>query len=625
MCGILGISSTYRLIPSVTQLFQGLRLLQNRGYDSAGIAMIKHDASQIVCHKYASTTSNNSIDLLEQHLNEELLLCHTGIAHTRWATHGGKTDQNAHPHQSGKFAIVHNGIIENHAHLREFLISQGYVFASQTDSEVIAHLLSYFDTKNPNQFVQTIRAVMERLEGTYAIAMICVSDPQCVFAFCHGSPMVIGIDKTRNISMVASESLGFGNNDMECTCLPDGGIAVLNNGSLSLHQLYTDVPLTVTSSRLSLDSPIEMDFDRQRFNSWLEKEIAEQPESIQRALNNGGRLLNNHAVKLGGLERHTVELRRLQHLVLLGCGTSYYAGMFALSYFRQLCGFTTVTLFDGAEFTMDDIPKHGETGFVFLSQSGETKDLQRCLALLPNDAVTIGVINVVNSMIARSVKCGVYLNAGREVSVASTKSFTNMVLVLLLIVCWFSDKHFPSVHTDSIRQILGDMQCLSGQFQTLLDSQVEFALTLYLQNRPTTPVSMFVLGRGSGEAIALEGSLKLKEVAYVHAEGKSAASLKHGPFALIHHGLPIVFIDDGSTKIQNAIHEVAARDSKVFVLGPHASQSHSGVVNLEIPYNATFGGLLANLVIQKASMKLAYAQHLNPDFPRNLAKVVTVE
>lgn len=625
MCGILGISSTYRVIPSVTQLFQGLRLLQNRGYDSAGIAMIKHNASQIVCHKYASSTSNNSIDLLEQHLNEELLHCHTGIAHTRWATHGGKTDENAHPHQSGKFAIVHNGIIENHNHLRDFLVSQGYVFASQTDSEVIAHLLSYFDSQTPDQLVQTIRAVMERLEGTYAVAMICLSNPDCVYSFCHGSPMVIGIDKTRNISMVASETLGFGNNDMECTCLPDGGIAVLNNGSLELHQLNTDLPLSVTSSRLSLEAPIEMDFDRERFGSWLEKEIAEQPESIRRALNNGGRLLNNHSVKLGGLERHTSELKRLEHLVLLGCGTSYYAGMFALSYFRQLCNFTTVTLYDGAEFTVDDIPKHGDTGFVFLSQSGETKDLQRCLALLPTDAVTIGVINVVNSMIARSVKCGVYLNAGREVSVASTKSFTNMVLVLLLIVCWFSEQQSPSVHTESIRQILSDMQSLSKHFEAVLASSVESELTLYLQNRPSTPASMFILGRGSGEAIALEGSLKLKEVAYIHAEGKSAASLKHGPFALIHHGLPIVFIDDGSTKIQNAVHEVAARDSKVFVVGSHPPQSHSSIVHLEIPYNDTFSGLLANLVIQKTSLCLAYAQELNPDFPRNLAKVVTVE
>jgi glucosamine--fructose-6-phosphate aminotransferase (isomerizing) len=352
------------------------------------------------------------------------------------------------------------------------------------------------------------------------------------------------------------------------------------------------------------------------------KEIMEQPESIIRALNNGGRIENNVSVKLGGMDSCKTRLMEINHFILLGCGTSYYSALWSLDIFKSLDIFDTIVCYDGAEFNIKDIPKKGKTAVVLLSQSVETKDLHRCIQIAKDyDLISIGVVNVIDSLIARETDCGVYLNAGREVAVASTKSFTNQCVVLSMIAIWFSQNRGTCI--EKRRKIINDLRNLSFQMQKILDKSSE---TQHIANILLNKTSMFILGKGRDEAIAKEGSLKLKEIAYIHAEGYSSSALKHGPFALIEPELPIIILDindEYRDKNRNAFQEVSARNA--FVLKITDVLEADCEESLVIEKNASFGGLLANVYIQLISYYLALLQNYNPDFPRNLAKVVTVE
>lgn len=639
MCGIIGISSNYKYIKSIVYLINGLKLLQNRGYDSAGISMICkniNDNNNIKTLKYASDDSknnNNSIDQLEKEM-DQFYECKVGIAHTRWATHGGKTDYNAHPHvdSENKISIVHNGIIENHNQLRNFLIENGYSFKSETDSEVIVNMVSYYLKKN-NDLVESIKNVMNILEGTYAVALISSIEEykDNVYTFCHGSPMVVGFNKKDGIAMVSSEILGFGNQDFEYTCLDNKSIAILStNGIIFCNE--NEINNNRIWSKISKDEEkIQTEYDKSKYKSWLEKEIYEQPESVYRSFNNGGRFESEDSVKLGGLDKIKDRLTEIEHLILLGCGTSYYAGLYSLYILKKIGGFVNVSIYDGGEFTSLDIPKCKDEniGYIFLSQSGETKDLHRCFSIIPKNSPKIGIINVVNSMISRQVDCGVYLNAGREVSVASTKSFTNMVTVLYLLASWFSKNKTGDKHKEYIKSIISSLKVLPSQIEEVLKTDISTIDLSKIENHG----HMFILGKGIGESIALEGSLKLKEIGYIHSEGKSSSSLKHGPFALIDNNLPILFIhlsslgEENFIKVENSITEVCARDSYPIVITDITDIKNikNKEIKIVIPYNQHFGCLLANIVIQRLALSISYKNGYNPDYPRNLAKVVTVE
>jgi glucosamine--fructose-6-phosphate aminotransferase (isomerizing) len=365
------------------------------------------------------------------------------------------------------------------------------------------------------------------------------------------------------------------------------------------------------------------------YNHWTLKEINEQPNTILNAINNGGRIKNEREVKLGGLERCAHILKNISNLIILGCGTSYFAGLYGMYFFKQTCNFNTVQVFDGAEFNNCDIPKIGETAFILISQSGETKDLHRCIEIAKsNNATTIGVINVVDSLIAREVDCGIYCNAGKEVGVASTKAFTSQVVCLSLAAIWFAQLH--GINENKRVKMISDLHNLSNDFKSALGCCSE---QIQQTAKQISAHSMFLLGKGSDECIAKEGSLKIKEISYIHAEGYSSSSLKHGPFALLDENLPVIILNLDQihkAKTLNCCEEVASRNAPIIFITN--DEINDNIINnprncetVFVPENKTYASLLGVVPIQLLAYYLSVEKGINPDKPKNLAKVVTVE
>jgi glucosamine--fructose-6-phosphate aminotransferase (isomerizing) len=348
------------------------------------------------------------------------------------------------------------------------------------------------------------------------------------------------------------------------------------------------------------------------------KEIMEQPDAVLRAINNGGRIESDTCVKLGGLEKYRNELTEVDHLILLGCGTSYHSGLFSLSLFKSMRTFTTVSLYDGADFSEEDVPLHGISAAVLISQSGETKDLQRCIQIIQDKGmISIGIVNTIDSFIARETNCGIYLNAGREVAVASTKSFTNQCVVLSLLAVWFSQNKKTCI--EKRRRIIEDIHNLPFQMREVFQSSEAVRA---VSHRLSQSNHVFILGKGKEEAVAKEGALKIKEITYIHAEGYSSSALKHGPFGLLEEGFPVVILDVQEKyrdKTENAYQEIKARDAYIIRI------SDGSTGDLHVAKNTTFGGILANVYLQWISYFCSLEKGYHPDYPRNLAKVVTVE
>lgn len=635
MCGISACIGTQ----CVQKLLAALKQLQNRGYDSAGICTLEDDLSTTndstcMVHKYASTESTSALELLEHDLQKHSRN-NIGVAHTRWATHGPKTDINSHPHVShhGEFALVHNGIIENYAILKETLVKEGYMFKSQTDSEVIANLLEHtfnqlltksgLDQREKNAMrsliLSAIQETTQQLQGTWGLAVVSVHTPEILYCTRHGSPLLVSAND--EFGMVVSEQSGFCNYVQNYVVLENHDICYVERDDETMK-----VSMHMVSNRnyeLKQINQQNMSLTPHPFPHWTLKEIHEQVDSSLRAISMGGRLLSNNEVKLGGLDEYRSSLLEIDNLILLGCGTSYHAGMVGMHYLKELGDFNTVQLFDGAEFSVDDIPKLGKTALLFLSQSGETKDLHRCIELgKEKECFLIGVVNVPDSMIAREVHCGCYLNAGREVAVASTKAFTSQVILLSMIAIWFSQH--KEVHNFKRLQYVKDLRRLYLDIESTLvvaEDKVNDELCGKFKNH-----SCFILGKGKGEAIAREGSLKIKEISYIHSEGYSASSLKHGPFALLCEGFPVVLVDVSDVhhaKMKNAYEEIKSRHATTIVI---SNESLTNVEhNIVIPMNKSYAELLSVIVLQMMAYKLSVARGINPDMPKNLAKVVTVE
>jgi glucosamine--fructose-6-phosphate aminotransferase (isomerizing) len=610
MCGIIGYLGSDSF---VTYVLNGLKLIQNRGYDSVGIGTIMNGTLHTI--KYASTNTYNSLTSVEKDVNNTKTSFNSniGIGHTRWATHGSKTDINAHPHHDNlnRISLVHNGIIENFMELKNELLALNYSFKSTTDTEVIAVLIGYF-LDSGNTIQEAIKFTIKKLRGTWALAIIDISNPNKMWITRNGSPLLLGIED--NFIMIASEQIGFSNYVNK--------YIILNNHDLieiSLHGSVITYNTDINSYPLQIKPEQDIITSPSPYNYWMEKEIMEQTIAVDRALNNGGRIASDTFVKLGGLDINKISLMKLNNIILLGCGTSYHAGLWSIKIFKSLDIFDTVQIYDGAEFTYNDISKHGKTGLILLSQSGETKDLHRCLQIAKDyDLLTIGVVNVVDSMIARETNCGVYLNAGREVSVGATKSFTSQCVVLSLIAIWFS--HEKGTCLEKRRKIIMDVRNLSLQINNVLKQWSKAKhIALSLDN---SCQNTFILGKGSSEAIAKESALKLKEIGYIHAEGFSSSALKHGSFALIIPKLPIFILDidyEHHSKNMNAYQEIKARGAHIIKIGYDES------CELVIDQNNTFGGIIANIYLQIISFEIALKNGYNPDYPRNLAKVVTVE
>jgi glucosamine--fructose-6-phosphate aminotransferase (isomerizing) len=617
MCGIFGIilngdnENVYQLV------LNGLGQLQNRGYDSAGLAVLKENAISVF--KYASTNQVNALEKLS-HLKlvangDEV---HSVIGHNRWATHGIKSDINAHPHLSNseQFAIVHNGIIENYNELKQFLIKNGYTFYSQTDTEVIVNLIDYHYKVFKNTF-EALRCTIQELRGTYGLLVQSAYEPNKLFCVRNGSPLLIGENEDRVI--VTSEQSGFCNMVNNYITLHPDDICVIEK---QLNKLVVTTTHTYAQKSVNIFNAA---LTPEPYEHWTLKEINDQPEVVINSINKGGRIKSNSEVKLGGLEQHSETLKNIDNIILLGCGTSYFAGLYGMYFFKQLCNLNTVQVFDGAEFNENDIPNIGNTAFILISQSGETKDLHRCIEIAKNKNITtIGIINVVDSLIAREVDCGVYCNAGKEVGVASTKAFTSQVVCLSMTAIWFAQLH--QVNLKKRTKLVADLHNLAKDIEMTLDVCNGKVMALAANIRAS---NMFLLGKGSDEYIAKEGSLKIKEISYIHSEGYSSSSLKHGPFALLDEEFPVIILNLDQThraKTINCYQEVKSRNSPVIMISNDISileEITSDVIF--VPENKSYASLLGIIPIQLMAYYLSVNKGINPDKPKNLAKVVTVE
>jgi glucosamine--fructose-6-phosphate aminotransferase (isomerizing) len=609
MCGIVGYLGNEK---STTFVIDGLTLLQNRGYDSVGISSIIENQIQTI--KYASTNTYNSIELLKDKINI-LQESHISIGHTRWATHGAKTDINAHPHHDNqsRISLVHNGIIENFHTLKSELLEKGYHFISQTDTEVISVLIGYY-LDNNYSMTEAVKSAVARLKGTWALLIIHREHPNKVWITRNGSPLLLGIED--DFVMIASEQIAFHNHIKQYIVLNNHDVIEI---SLINQKISYNINIQTYQTKTKSKQYTNLELSPAGYEHWTIKEINEQPDCVIRAINNGGRFLTDSTVKLGGLDSNKANLLDIDHIILLGCGTSFHSGLWVLDIFKGIDIFETVSIYDGADFTKRDIPKRGKSAAILISQSGETKDLHRCVQIIQeNNMISIGVVNVIDSFIARETDCGVYLNAGREVAVASTKSFTNQCIVLSLIAIWFSQN--KNTCLEKRKRIIKDLHNLPFQMKEILKFE-NIEKIQHISRTIKDTNSMFILGKGKEEAVAKEGALKIKEITYIHAEGYSSSALKHGPFGLIVTGLPIILLDINEKyreKNENVFQEVTARGANVLKISDENGE-------LLIEKNQTFGGILGNVYIQLISYYCALEKGLNPDFPRNLAKVVTVE
>lgn len=612
MCGIISIITKNDNFTNI--MFDGLRQLQNRGYDSAGICSIYNN--KFILNKYASDDNTNALDKLEYHVVDHINSS-IGIGHTRWATHGPKTDENSHPHISSdnKFAIVHNGIIENYKYLKDYLLKEGYTFKSQTDTEVIANLLAFTYNKH-NDVINAINETIQLLQGTWGLSILCIDTPNKIYCTRHGSPLLIS--NNDEYVIVSSEQSGFSKFTNRFFVLKNYDICLIDKTDDNEITIKTNEHYELKNTTIAVENSIG------NYPHWTIKEIYEQIDSINNVISYGGRLRSLTEVKLGGLETHKPELLKIDNLILLGCGTSYYASMLGLYYFKDLCNFNCVLSFDGAEFTEKDIPLYGTTALILLSQSGETKDLYRCIQIAKEKGLfTIGVVNVVDSLIAREVNCGCYLNAGREVAVASTKSFTSQCILLSMIAVWFSQN--KNIHNGKRLLYIKDLYNLQKDVIDVF-ADIEEKITKHIDMFNNS--SCFLLGKGKSEAIAKEGALKIKEITYIHSEGYSTSSLKHGPFALLTDDFPVIIIalnDEFYTKNENAYNEIKSRNAKILFITDNTSAIHDKENVILIPENKNYGEIFAVIILQLLAYKLSIVRGINPDFPKNLAKVVTVE
>ncbi|GMH58239.1 hypothetical protein TL16_g02564, partial [Triparma laevis f. inornata] len=615
-------------------LIEGLTVLKNRGYDSAGVATVGDgDTPGIVVTKYASVGDNaDGVELVEQEIPADKQHV-TGIAHTRWATHGGKTDLNAHPHldSSGKIALVHNGTINNANALRTELDALGHKFTSETDSEVIVKLIGHIRDTNPEITVkEATEKALQRCDGSWGLAVMCDDSPDEIIVACNGSPLVIGISDTA--TYIASETSAFNRYTKEFISMKDGEIGIVHADGRELDL-----------SRAQVAPDQEVILSPAPHPHWTIKETLEQPEAIARSLCYGGRLTEG-LVKLGGLDQELNRLSQIKHMTLSACGTSLNAALYGVKLMKHLKSFDgAIQAIDAAETSTKDFvctSGHPEqAGVIVVSQSGETKDVMRVVNSAMNEGLTtLSVVNAVGSLIARTTKLGVYLNAGRENAVASTKAFSTQVTVLSLLAIWFRQtrdiaegKLHNSDATKTLHDALMRLPMSFGMSLKLRDQMRSIAKTLVDKH------SLFVLGKGFAEPVAYEGALKIKETSYLHAEGYSGGALKHGPFALIENetgkfgATPIILIildDEHQHHMRTAAEEVKSRGAQVIIITDKSSLAE-GLTSTEntvvIPSNGPLTALIATCPLQLLAYELSILKGINPDCPRNLAKAVTVD
>ncbi|TMW63845.1 hypothetical protein Poli38472_002786 [Pythium oligandrum] len=634
-CGIIGIVSKTQDAPEF--LLDGLTILLNRGYDSAGMSTQQHNengSAEITTTKFASLVGTaDSIHLLrnskDKHAGNTV-----GIAHTRWATHGGKTDCNSHPHMDmhGRVSLVHNGTFTNYNEIKQELLNEGVVFSSQTDTEVAAQLIGHLMGEGADLLTAT-RIALSRLEGTWGLCVMSRDEPGKIVVARNGSPLCIGYGS--NEMYIASETTAFSRYTKRFISLQDGEVALVKCDSAELNPVDEKEGFLqrFPTARLAIAPDVKVRLSPSPYPHWTIREIMEQPKAVAAALGYGGRVSDDH-VYLGGLEADKERMLKVKHLMIAACGTSLYASKYGAKLMRSLNSFDTVSTEDASECTSDRLPKK-DAGLLVVSQSGETLDVQRVLKTaeeMPVDIPTFSVVNAVGSLIARTTKCGVYLNAGRENAVASTKAFVTQVTVMGLIAAWFAQNR-PDGNRSKMDELIQAMHRLPIAIGMALRTREQCAR---IADKLFNSEHLFVLGRGFGEPIAYEGALKIKEITYLHAEGYPGGALKHGPFALIENdkdgkfgATPIILIvldDEHAQHMKTAAEEVRARGAYTIVItdNPAMCKDVADMI-VPIPSNGPMTALLASIPLQLIAYELAVKRGINPDVPRNLAKAVTVD
>ncbi len=610
MCGIVGYTGRREAAGLV---LEGLKRLEYRGYDSAGLAVI--DGTRLDIFK-----APGKIAALEQAIGERLPAGTTAIAHTRWATHGAPTEANAHPHIDcgGTLALVHNGIIENAGALRTALTQRGHRFRSETDTEVLVHLIEELHGAGAS-LAEAVAGALQQVEGTYGIAVLSTREPDTIVAARHGSPLLVAIGLGENF--VASDASAVLAHTRSVVYLDDGEIAVIRPDDYRILDLAAVEKVKVVS-RIDWDLAT---IERGGHPHFMLKEILEQPESVHNALR--GRLLEEDGdVHLGGLNATDEELQRVNRIVITGCGTSWHAGLIGEYMMEELARLPTEVEY-ASEFRYRNPIVDERTLVVGISQSGETADTLAALREAKRrGARTLGLVNVVGSTIAREVDGGIYLHAGPEIGVASTKAFTSQIAALALLTLKMGRLRALSILQG--RDVVHALARLPALVERVLANA---AAVERLAEHLAGESNVLYLGRGYNFPVALEGALKLKEISYIHAEGYPAAEMKHGPIALIDDRMPVVCVaprDAVYQKIVSNVEEVKARGGRVIAI---VTEGDTGVARLAehsfaIPETLDLlTPILTVLPLQLLAYYIAVRRGCDVDQPRNLAKSVTVE
>ena len=614
MCGIVAYIGKEQAFPII---LKGLKRLEYRGYDSAGIALINQD--QLNVFKKAGKVSN-----LEEFMLHQDHSGNSGIGHTRWATHGAPTDTNAHPHVSmdGSIALIHNGIIENYNALKQELIRQGYLFKSETDTEVLVHLVDFISKKENVWFGEALRLALLNVVGAYAIVAISKNFPGQMVAARKSSPLVVGIGANGDFYL-ASDATPIVEYTKRVVYLEDEEIAVIKLGEeLKIYNI-SDKEKTPYIQQLELELEA---LEKGGYDHFMLKEIHEQPRSIHDCFR--GRLNSSEGwVSLGGLKEYEQKMIQAKRLVIVACGTSWHAGLVGEYLIEELARINVEVEY-ASEFRYRNPIISEEDVVIAISQSGETADTLAALELAKSKGATIlGICNVVGSSISRITDAGSYTHAGPEIGVASTKAFTAQVTILSLLALSLAHKK-GTISESEFRILIAELEAIPEKVQRVLENNAHIE-KIALEFKDVT--NALYLGRGSLFPVALEGALKLKEISYIHAEGYPAAEMKHGPIALIDENMPIfVIATQGNSyeKVVSNIQEVKARKGKIIAIVTEGDEHLKEIADyhIEIPKSHEFFvPILATIPFQLISYHIAVMRDCNVDQPRNLAKSVTVE
>ena len=612
MCGIIGYYGTKEIKPI---LLNGLKRLEYRGYDSAGISIM--ESSGIYTQKNAGNVSELAKNLKLSEIQGKI-----GMGHTRWATHGEPTDLNAHPHldQTGKISLIHNGIIENYNSIKKVLIDKGYEFQSETDSEVLVQFISDIYFSDDLSFEQAVQVALTQVIGAYGIVTFCSEEPDTLVAARHGSPMVLGLGE--DDYFIASDASPIVDYTRNVVYLDEDEIVTIKNGSHEIRSIKNDKVLkkVATEINFSIDQ-----IEKGEFDHFMLKEIHDQVHSITDTMR--GRVnKEDGTAHLGGISDYMDRIQSAHRIYIVGCGTSWHAGLIGKYLYEEYAG-KPVHVEYASEFRYRSPIIDAKTIVIAISQSGETADTLAAIIKAKNyGALTLGICNVVGSSIARETDCGIYTHAGPEIGVASTKAFTAQVTVLFLLALSFGRKN--GISADTGKKFAHSLLNISEQVKFVLNESDKI---LNVAKSTLDADNYLYLGRGMNYPVALEGALKLKEISYIHAEGYPAAEMKHGPIALIDEKMPVVFLaphDDTFEKVFSNIQEVKARKGVIITVTDKRSEDLEKISDYIIDVPTTHPKvfpLLASISLQLLAYHLAVLRECHVDQPRNLAKSVTVE